>query len=127
MKKITIFIALLLINLNILTIRNFYLLTFTLLSNLLFTIFLIKVLKKYKMNNNLLFIFSLNYILNQTLYIFFNYFKDYNISLVISIILFISTYYITYKFKKFKYYQLLLFPYLVLNLIFIFMSLKYLV
>ena len=79
------------------------------------------------MNNNLLFTFFTNYILNQSLYIFFNYFKDYKISLCISIALFITTYYIIYKFKKFKYYQLLVFPYLILNLIFIFMSLKYLV
>ena len=127
MKKITIFIALLLINFNILTIRNFYLLTFTIFSNILYLIFFIKVLKKYKMNNNLLFTFFTNYILNQSLYIFFNYFKDYKISLCISIALFITTYYIIYKFKKFKYYQLLVFPYLILNLIFIFMSLKYLV
>ncbi len=124
MKKLTIILLFLLFSINLITIKNSYLFIFTLIINILNILFFINIVKNNKIDNNKIFLILTNFILNQFLYVIYNYFKDYIISFIIAILLFINTYIIIIKFKKKNKKYLLLFPYLILNLILIFMSLS---
>lgn len=127
MKKLTISVFFLLINFNCIITKNKYLLLVTFITNIFLLLFYLKIIKNCKLNRNITYFLIINYILNQSLYIFYNFFKDYKISAVISSLVFITTYYLIFKFKNKNKYYLLLLPFLLLNFIFIFMSLKYLI
>lgn len=96
---------------------KFFIILCSLIIYFLITITILDIIKKYKINNNYIFIMAINYIFNQVYFLFFFIFNSLlfmSISIIIATITSILLYYETKKMNQKTAYYLI--PYLLWNI-----------